>query len=224
MMIYPYIYPLIMSDDIFQKYGGLLGDTIDEMRTAAYCIAEQFVSEDLNTFLLPTIVTGTYSYRSTLVLDHARVSKVILLRFYDVEEDLYWTVSGTANVYASLRDDGSYGLVDLHQVMANCQNCHAESGVLPYKIQVCYEAGFSSGTSHQSNILMALTMASKIMLNEMLGFGNEAPGDIGVKRYSNQDYSEGRVGLIRTVYGTSAQAQLIHKLLSSYRLYRYVGL
>lgn len=221
-MNYPYNTPIILTDDIFQAYGGLLADTLPEMRQAAYQIAEQFVSEDLETYLLPTDVTGTYAYTPKLILDHAMVNRVHLIRFYDAEERLYWTVTGTANVYASLRGDGSYGILDLHQVIASC-NCYA-GYALPEKVAVVYNTGYGSGSSYQPGTLMALTLAAKIVLNELMGFGNEAPADIGVQRYSNQDYSETRVGLIRTVYGTSAQAQLIHKMLAGKRHYRYVGL
>ena len=223
-MQYPYFAPIILTDDIFQAYGGILGDTLPEARQASYRIAEMFVSEDIETLLLPTQLTGTYSYSPVLTLDHAYVSRVHLLRFYDVEEDLYWTISGTNNIYASLRNNGEYGIVDLHQVLGNCQGCWSTQGLLPYKIEAIYTAGLSSGQSFQSNVLLALTVASKIILNEIVGFGNEAPGDVGVQRYSNQGYSESRVGLLRTRYGTSAQANFIHNLLSDFRRYREVGL
>lgn len=223
-MFYPYYAPIILTDDLFQKFGGILGETLPEVRQVSYQLAEQLVSEDLDTYLLPTTVTGTYHYRPRVTLDHTYVSRVQIIRFYDEEERLYWTVTGTANVYASLVGNGDYGQVDLHQVMANCVGCWTPTWRLPEKIQVVYDTGLSSGTSYQPQVLLALTLASKIILNEIVGFGNESTGDIGVQSFSNQGYSERRVGLIRTVYGTSAQAQLIHKLLGGLRLRRYVGL
>jgi hypothetical protein len=222
-MQYPYADAIVMNDTVFQKYGGLLADTLPDMRKAAYQIAEQFVSEDLETYLLPTIITGTYNYSPRLLLENTYVNQVYILRFFDLSDTLYWTISGTSNIYASLRNNGEYGIVDLHQVMSSCGGC-MQYGTYPYKIQAVHNAGLSSGTSSQSRVLMALTMASKIMLNEMIGFGNEAPGDIGVQSYSNQNYRETRVALLRTAYGTSAQAQMIHKLLSHLRLRKYVAL
>ncbi len=223
-MFYPYNSPIVMTDAIFTAFGGITGSSVAAQRTAAYRIAEMFMSEDLETYLTPTIVTGTYNFDDRLVLDHAYVNYVSLLRFFDLEERLYWTVSGTANVYASLRDTGEYGIVDLHQVLMNCQGCWAAHGILPYKIQVVYNTGMSSGTSYQSNILLGLTTIAQIMVNEIIGFGNEAPGDIGVQSFSNQGYSERRVGLLRTIYGSSAKANFVHNLLSPIRPYRYVGL
>ena len=55
MNIYPYDYPLILTDDIFTGYGGLTGTSLPLQREAAYIIAEQQVSTYLGTFLLPTI-------------------------------------------------------------------------------------------------------------------------------------------------------------------------
>jgi hypothetical protein len=222
IMLYPYNAPIIMTDTIYETYGGIIGDESQEMRNVAYQISEQFVSEDIDTFLLPTIVTGTYSYSPRIILDHAFVTKVHLLRFYDQEEKLYWTVTGTANIFASLRDNGEYGLVDLNNTLGHCGGC--QSFGYPEKISVIYQAGLSSGTSYQPNVLLALTMMSKILVNEMVGFGNEAPGDIGVQSYSNQNYRETRVGLLRTVYGTSAQAQFIKKLIDPLKVKRFVGL
>jgi hypothetical protein len=221
----PYVYnqAIILTDSIYSNYGGVTGSSLPAQRAIAYWLAEQVVSEDLETYLLPTIVTGTFAYNPRLILEHTYVTQVHLLRFYDVEERLYWTISGTANVYASLRDNGEYGLVDLHQVMANCGGCGAH-GMIPYKIQAVYTAGLSSGTSYQPNVLLALTMMAKIVINEIIGFGNEAPGDIGVQSYSNQNYRETRVALLKTTFGSSAQAQFIKKLLTSLSRKRYVGL
>lgn len=223
-MFYPYSNPVVMTDDIFQKFGGTLGETLPEVRDVSYVIAEQLVSEDIGTYLTPTTVTGTYGYSPRIILDHAYVSSIRFIRFYDEEERLYWTVTGTANVYATLEGNGDYGKLDLHQVMANYVGCWTSQWRLPEKIQVVYDTGLSSGTANQPQVLLALTLMSKIVLNEIIGFGNEAPGDIGVQSFSNQNYSERRVGLIRTIYGSSAQAQFIHKLLGGLRLRRYVGL
>jgi hypothetical protein len=94
----------------------------------------------------------------------------------------------------------------------------------PYRIDVVYNVGFSSGTSHQPKVLMALTTYASIIMNEFLGYGNEAPGDIGVQEFSNQQYSEKRVKLINTVFGASPRAQFAHRLLTSLRKRRYVNL
>jgi hypothetical protein len=71
---------------------------------------------------------------------------------------------------------------------------------------------------------LGLTTYADIILNEIQGYGNEAPGDIGVTDYRNQQYSESRVALIRTAFGTSARAQFVHRLFIKFRHHRWVGL
>jgi hypothetical protein len=100
--IYPYSSPIILTDDIFQAYGGILEATTPDLRQVAFTVAEEFATDDIGTFLLPTIVTGTYFYSHSPVLtDYSHVNRVILVRFLDTQERIYYSISGTANVYAS---------------------------------------------------------------------------------------------------------------------------
>jgi len=220
-MIYPYTTPVIMNDDVFQAYGGLLADTITEMRDASYTIAEQLVSEDLETFLTYTTVTGTYFASPLVELDHMRLIQVHGVTYFDELGNVSETVSDYSRV--RIYGDGDYGIVDLRQCWP-CNRYIPSAQSSPCKVLIAYTAGLPPAMTFVPNFLMALTIISKVMLNEMVGFGNEAPGDIGVVRFSNQDYSEQRVALLRTVYGTSPQAALAHKLLTPYRLYRQVKL
>lgn len=223
MIIYPYNSPIILTDAIFTLYGGSLDHTAPAQRQAAYTIAEQALTSDINTFLLPTIVTGTYTfaakYLNGLPLDYGYIQRVIVTRFIDCEGNIYWSQEGTSNIYVHLRDD-TFGVIDLNYLLGNC-HCS-----LPYQIQVVYEAGLPTGTANHANILLALKIYAEIVLNEIVGYGNEAPGDVGILEYANQDYRERRVGLMRTVYGDSAKANFVHKLIGQMglRTYRHVGL
>jgi len=224
MNFYPYDYPLILTDSIFTTYGGNTGSSVSAQRQAAYVIAEEFVSDDIGSFLLPTIITGTFLYipHRMLILDNSYISRVILTRFISEDETIYSTVSGTANLYVHLSDDVR-GVVQVDPYTAYCGCGHRDG--LPYKVQIVYETGLPTGVaSTNPKMLLALTASAEIALNEIIGYGNESVGDIGVQEFRNQQYSEKRVGLIRTVFGTSARAQFIHKLLTKFRKYRYVGL
>lgn len=217
---YPYNHAIILSDQVFFAYGGQRGSSSPEQRQAAYFIAELAVSDDLSTLLLPTIVTGTYLYNPlhNFVLDHGYVSRIIQTKYICQSEDVFHTVVGTANDEVTLVD-GEYGIA-----IINGYYCACCDGGYPYKVQFVYEAGLPSGTSTRPDILLALSTYADIILNEIQGYGNEAPGDIGVTDYRNQGYSESRVALIRTIFGTSAKAQFIHKLLTKYRHHRRAGL
>jgi hypothetical protein len=221
-MIYAYNSPIILTDELYSAFGGHTDNSTDRQRKAAYFIAERQMSDDLETYLLPTIVTGTYLYRSTdkfLTLDNTYVTKIIKTSFLDTEEKVYWSQLGTANLYISLRD-GERGLVDIHYILGSC-NCSVS---YPYQVQEVYEAGLSSGTSFRDDILLGLTTYADIILNEIIGYGNESSGDIGVQKYDNQQYSEERVKLLRTSFGTSARAQFVLKLIEKHRRKRFVSL
>jgi hypothetical protein len=216
MNYYPYSSPIILTDAIFTAYGGHTGTSVNAQRQASYFIAERTATEDINTLLLPTVVTGTHLYSRSLdfMLDYGYVNSIIETKFIDKTEYTYFTVTGIDNVYVGLKDD-LRGEVEL--------TSWAYDPML-YKIQIVYNAGLPSGTSFSPDVLLGLTTYADIILNEILGYGNEAPGDVGVQSFRNINYYETRVGLIRTVFGTSARAQFAHKLFTQLRKYRYVGL
>lgn len=221
--LYPFTTPQIMGDAAFQAYGGLSANTSEEQRKSAYFIAELAATEDIGTFLLPTNITGSYSrIISPLSLGHTYVNQVFWVRFYDTKESVYYTISGTSTVYAGLRNP-KYGLLDIDYFFSNCA-CSSRGISYPYQVEVAYNAGLPTGTSLNPSFMLALTTYSQIILNEIQGYGNEAPGDVGVKNYQNQSYRESRVALLRTTFGTSARANFAHKLLTKYRVYTEVGL
>jgi hypothetical protein len=221
---YPYSAPIVLTDDIYETYAGsdLLTQTSVGQRTAAYWLAEIKASEDIGTYLQKTIVTGTYGYFPVINLDHAYIHRIIRTTFIDFEEDRYYVIAGTSNVYINLVNQ-ERGIVDIANAVSNC-HCHSANLVSPYKVEFVYETGLYSGTTYQPDMLLGLSTYARIILNEMIGFGNEAPGDIGVQSYKNQEYSENRVKLINTTLGSSAQANFVHKMLTRFRKLKYVGL
>ena len=223
MNFYPYDSNVIITDAIYTAYGGDITIASQAQRNAAYWMAEEKASEDLETFLLPTIVTGTFLYRPGLIiLDHSHVNYVSMVRFLDFEGDVYFTATGTTNVYFNLYND-ERGLLDVAQLVATC-NCNTSLRPSPYKLQVVYQAGLPSGTSFRPDILLALTTYSTIILNEIIGYGNESVGDIGVAEYRNQEYSERRKGMINTTFGSSAKANFAYRMLTRLRKRRHVSL
>lgn len=219
---YPYTSPLILTDDLFQSYKGETGTSTAFQRQKAYLFAERKASEDLHTYLQETTVTGTYAYQSRIPLMHNFVQRITRVRFEDFEGGFYWTISGTDNVYASLWNQ-ERGLLDMGWALGNCA-CSTPSRPYPYRVEVVYDTGLPSGTVYNSEIPLALTTYASIILNEIEGFGNESVGDVQVKEYKNQEYSEVRGGLIQTIYGGSAKANFAWKLLSGIRKRKYVGL
>jgi len=226
ILVYPYSTPIVLTDRIFNDYGGLLDGSTEDQRNAAYVLAEETVTEAINTLPLRTMVTGTHLYRviepHRVVLDYAYVHYIHTTRFIDFQENIYYTVNGTDNVYVSLRD-AERGIADIGYAVSNCQ-CHSGARPSPYHVQFVYEAGLPSGTAYSPKVLLALTTYSKIILNEIIGYGNEAPGDVGVVEFSNQQYREKRKELKNTAFGNSAQANFANKLLEPLRQHRNIKL
>lgn len=221
---YPYNSPLVLTDDIFESYAGseLFNSTTSAQRNAAYWLAEIKVSEDIGTFLARTIVSGTYSYSPSINLDHSYVHRIFRTTFIDFEEDRYYIITGTANNYVNLYNQ-ELGLVDIASAVSNCA-CHSAYRQSPYKIEVVYETGLSSGTVYQPDMLLGLSTYSKIIMNQIVGYGNESPGDIGIQSFKNQEYSETRKNLVNTIYGSSPEANFAHKMLARYRILKVVGM
>lgn len=218
MILYPYNLPLVLTDDLFTRYGGNTANSPYDLRQAAYTIAESAFYQDIETPLALTTFTGTYQYAPRLLLDHTYVRGIVLTRFLDSKDDVYYTVTGTGNYDVSLEDAD----MGIFQVSPHCwARCNSYGH--PSKVQVVYTAGLSSGTSYDPRILMGLTIYAGIEINEMVGYGNESSGDAGVTKFSNQEYSEERMALLRTAYGNSAKANHVHKLISPYRKRRAVG-
>ena len=209
MKTYPHTTPLILNDSIFVENGGQTGTWTATQRTNAYRIAEQQATNYIGTFLLPTIVTGTWGYTPRVVTDYGYVQQVFsvnLLSKNNLTTCVLQSDSGCVFIW-----EDTYGYLDVSCIINSC-NC---SGLLyPYQVQVAYQAGLPTGVATQPAMLLALTMAAQISLNEMsFPSLNESTGDIGVKSFASLDYREERVKMRRTVFGTSAKAEKIANLI-----------
>jgi hypothetical protein len=214
MQEYPYNSAQILTDTVFLAYGGETGTSTSAQRNAAYFIAEKQMTEHLDTFLLPTTVTGTYfqpTHPNPLVTDYGHVNGILGVVIYSA--DLIACELTGHDGCGIIRND-TYGYLDIGCIFSTC----ACGWTTPYNIQVAYNAGFPTGTSMQPDMLLALTMAAQINLNEMDNhtMHNEGAYDIGVQQFSSQGYSEQRVKLGRNAFGSSAAAQKIANLVKGY--------
>jgi hypothetical protein len=213
---YPYFSPIILTDPLFLQFGGQTGTSTVAQRQAAYLLAEEQVTEHLNTFLLPTTVTGTYQWNfgNPFELDYGHLLSVTRVTVSDVD----WANScqvDTATGCSQIRN-ARYGYIDVSAILS-CGGCGSIIAY-PYNVQVVYESGLYSGTSYQPSVLAALSLAAQINLNEWdASLANEGTADIGIQSFSNQSYSENRVKLGRNAFGSSASAQRIGRLINKYR-------
>lgn len=212
---YPYNSAQIMSDTHFLAYGGETGTSTVAQRQAAYFIAEMQMTEHLGTLLVPTTVTGTYyqpSHQNPLQLDYGHVNSVIAVSVNSANGGCTDCTITNTTACAFVRND-TYGYIDVSYILGVCSCAYN----YPYSIEVVYNAGFASGTALQPNMLLALTMAAQINVNEIDShtLSNEGAFDIGVQRFSSQGYMEERTKLGHNAFGSSAVAQKIANLVKS---------
>lgn len=211
MKTYPFSAPIILNDTIFTAYGGQTGTWTAQQRTNAYLIAETQATNYIGSLLLPTIVTGTWGYSPNIVTDYGYVQQVFSVNFLTLNSPA--TSVLTSNTGYALIWEDTYGYLDVYGLLGYC-NC--VGGGVPYQVQIAYEAGLPTGVATQPSVLLALTMAAQISLNEMIfPSQNEGVGDIGIQSFSSLDYREERVKMRRTAFGTSAKAEKIAQLIDS---------
>lgn len=211
MNVYPYSSPIILNDQVFVQNGGQTGTFTSAQRQAAYVIAEQQMTSHIGTFLLPTIVTGTFPYQQRITTDYGYVHQVYSVSI--LSQDLRSTAcnlhssSACVNIWSD-----TFAYLDLGCISLAC-DCYVS---VPYQIQVAYQAGLPTGVASQPAMLLALTMAAQISLNEMAyPSQNEGTGDIGIEEFSSLGYREKRVKLVRNAFGSSAKANKIGQLVNS---------
>jgi hypothetical protein len=214
MNVYPLSTPIILTDSIFNEMGGQTGTYTASQRQLAYRIAEQQATTFLNTFLLPVIVTGTFGYQPRIVTDYGYVNRVLAVNI--LSKDNWETCTLQSDSGCVFIWEDTFGYLDVSCLVNYC-NCAGL--VVPYQVQVVYQAGLPTGVASQPAVHLALTMAATISLNEMIfPSANESTGDIGVKEFTSMGYSgysEKRVATAANSFGNSAKAYKIGQLLSS---------
>jgi hypothetical protein len=175
------------------------------------------MSTHLHTLLTPTNLTGTYLWQTgnPIQLDYGYVHEVTGVVILSNQKIIYTYQNDDLQRCVLIRDF-KRGLID---VMLNPliyrTTSYPYSVPTPYQATLFYNAGIPSGTAYQPDILWALTQAAQLVLNEMdvSGFlANETPGGVGVQEFMNELYSEKRVTLGHSVFGSSPIAQQIVRL------------
>lgn len=220
---FPYFSPQVMTDQVYSDFGGWTGTSLSAQRQAAYLLGEMQISEYIQTYLKPTTVTGTYYYPQlyeaiSMECGYIRSIDAVTIQSIDCMCKCSLKVS---NGCAFVKDD-TYGVIMIgaHDI-SEC-GC----GVAPFKVQVAFTAGLSSGTAYQPNILLALRLASELILKEIVNEGalEGGAGDPGVQSWASISYTENRVRLGNSIFGNSAVANKIVKLLSTVKHYKALKL
>lgn len=231
MKIYPYYSPIIMTDALFSLYGGLGTGTFNQAQLqSSYLLAEMQVSEYLGTFLLPTMVTGTYPFmhQTRIATDWGYVNQ--LLNVSILTRQNCNDCSLTANEGCGYIYQDTYGYIDFRRLSTICgwswwgyPYAPYVLSYEPYQIQLTYNAGLPTGTANQPGVLRALAIVAQINLDDtfpgVVGV-NEGVGAIGIQDFKAggiSGYSETRAkdALVKTALGDDAKSQRAKKLLDA---------
>lgn len=222
------ISPQILTDAIFIAYGGATGTSTAAQRTAAYAMAESQAAQEINTFVAPTIVTGTHSWPTmgqSLQLPYTHLNSVSSVTAIhdagcDCADDSV-EISGCAWI---LDYDGA--LVDIREcgdvLRQSYSGCNCGGG--PLQARVVATFGLPTGAASDPRLLLALTTAADLALQQIIdpGGAEGGAGDPGVKSFRSLSYSETRAdgSYKMTAFGDSARANYAAKMLSNFKYQR----
>lgn len=219
MQQYLYNTPQVLTDEIFTLYGGQTGTSSVLQREIAYTLAEEQMVEHIHSYITPTHVTGTFLWRGSnpVLLDYGWIISVgtVSLNSVDASRDCLATIH--TGCYAVR--NAQYGILDV------AAGCSGLPWMPPYSIQVSYESGLSTGAYTSKSMLMALTIAAQINLNEIdVSLSNESIADVGIEYFINQKYHEKRIKGINTAFGNSAMANRAALLSKKFRARPSIGI
>jgi hypothetical protein len=224
---YYHLAPVILNDKLYEQYGGRMETSTLPQRQAAYQIAEMQMIRELNTFLLPTTVTGTFLFGGAakrFQLPQHHVISVDAVTILSQKSDCNCEIESEAG--CAYIADNTYGYIDVKQLTNAYLGCGC-SIEDPYQARIAYTAGLPTGVAaDDASLHMALTIVAEIALLEIVDpAGLEGgPGDQGVQEYVSMGYGEKRMPLRETVFGNSPRANKAWKLVRHLEPYTALGL
>lgn len=227
MSVQPYLPYLVtgtsvLTEAIFIEYGGQTGTATTGQINNALQMAEQFAIQEIGTFLVPTVVSGTFAWpiheRINLPHRHVRtVSSVTAIHEAgcDCADDQVelsacaWIMDYQAGI-VSLRECGNYigGSIAC--------GCTGDGYGEPLQYQIVYEAGIQAGlVAANASALMGLTVAADLALEQIIDpEGAEGgAGDPSLTNFSDTGYSASRQFLFMTAFGGSPKANYAARML-----------
>jgi len=209
--------PVILTDSMFfEMLPTLIVTGSSTHRDIAYLLAEQQMMQYLQTFLIPTIITGTYLWERparSIRLDHCYVHTINRIKVTSFSGECDCDLDEN-DACAVIRD--TWGIIDArvtaYAVRARCGAC--APGYF-YQALVTYSAGLPTGTSSQDKALhLALAKVAEINLIEIIdpGAAEGGPGDPGIESWSSLGYSQKRHQIIIYPWGSSPNANFAGRL------------
>jgi len=215
----------ILSDTLYSELNGGVGNSTSSQRNVAYLIAEEQVMRFIGTFLVPTVVTGTFPWPST---DRFQIPVKYVSNVYSVfavHESGCECGTIEYNGCAFILD-GPNGVISIRNcgnIASGCAGCGCASangggGGGLRQFRIAFEAGHPQ-LQFAGSAKMALVKAAEAALNQIIDPSKAlgGPGDPGLTSYSDSGYSQSMTGLKDTPFGGSPEANYVARLLKPFR-------
>ena len=218
-----FITPRVLTETIFTQYGGNADGATAAQLAAAFVISEQWMDEELGTFIVPAFVTATFAINPTssaFMMPQGKVISVNGVWFIDRTEQCDCSIGSVEGCALIVNEE--IGLIDVQRLIGICPSCSCCQ--VPFKVQIAYQAGLPTGTAAHPAILQGLTIGAQIALEQVIdpGSAEGGSGDPGVQSWSSMRYAERRTSLGHTAFGESPRANFIHRLVKHW-VVRRVG-
>lgn len=202
---------MIITDKIFSNHGGDIGKSSAEQREVAYGITEQLVAVHIGAPLQPTRLSGTFSIpldMGNIMLSHGYVTAVHSVGYVHLDNPQEIT-----NAYLTAYNN-EYGLLPYSYLYEYFDYCPDDRRLI-----IAYTAGLPTGTFTNPMYMQGMVSIAQNVLFEISDPSSleSGPGDVGVRGFANNGYSENRFGLFNTIFGSSAAVQKARKYLAPLR-------
>jgi hypothetical protein len=225
-VLMPYTTPQYLNETGFINFGFFTGTATNYQITSAAAIAELQVAQSIGSF--PFYVTGVtveipFLDFQQYEMPFGNVERVNYVYFHEKYNDgATRLISGSA-----ILNDSFYGLIRPYISNGDVSSCQCGGSSLGIShLEVNFDGGYGTGTNSPINhpqFLLASYMAMDIVVKMMYdeGIGQIYENQVKTMQAGRILYSYGTNGFLgNTVFGPSARANYIHKLLEPFRIGR----
>lgn len=203
---------VLLNDNIFALHGGDIDGSNQFQRGIAYSVAESMVSAYLGAPLEPTHLSGTFNIppdHKNIVLTNSYLTSILEVGYVFLNE--HKTISNS--FLLSYADE--YGIIPFKYIYDYMNYCWPDDN----RLFVSYLAGMPTGTFSNPMYMQGLVIVAQNVLFEISDPSSleSGPGDVGIRSFANNGYSENRFSLINTIFGNSAAVQKVRKYFAPIR-------
>ncbi len=225
--------PAILTNIIFEAYGGNLCTSNPTQQNAAYAIAESQAAQQIGTFVSPTTVTGTYSWPlmgQPLQLPYTHLSSVTsVTAVHDAGCDCAAdAIELTGCAWILDAGGGTVSLRECGETLSSGCNCRVGHGGGALQARIVFVSGLPAGAASDPRLLIGLVTIADMAMQQIVNPASAegGAGNPGVKSFSSVSYSQTNSDGSNkmTMFGESTRANFAAQMLSGFKFKRAMKL